>query len=550
MMKKLKLLTDEALSFEKDSRQDELGFDRYSEALAGAVMGTEGPFTIGILGEWGTGKTSLMKMIREKIDQEENILTVWFNAWRFAQEEHPIVPLVATIFQALGEKEDFIENKEDKNRLTKALGSLVYGLSIKSSLKVPGFGGIQAELKPRDVIERMETADNPKAKAAISHATERSIYYGAFESLSDIRLDGDKKIVVLIDDMDRCLPDHVVKLLETIKLVLSQPHFLFILGISRTVIEGYLEHRYRQEYGLTEFRGSQYLDKIIQLPFFLPPHSERIKEFAKKLLKYFEEEKDYENIQVIADIIGPACYYNPREVVRFINKLIISSEINQRKTPIGYFAITLSLQQLWKKFFWDLLRFPELCPQIAQWKEAELSEYVRSFSERENLSSEEKAKGEILQTLNQDNNLKKLLFSRQGQSWLENTEARQTTIHHLSTQAEQFQRYEERISLIHSSWRYLKADERFKDKERKMYAFHAVIDAPREILNQINSVTYYLHPSYPNPVRIVTDMSTRFKLKELAWASSTLKAEVRLRNQEEPVRLSRHITLNETGPRI
>ncbi len=103
------------------------------------------------------------------------------------------------------------------------------------------------------------------------------------------------------------------------------------------------------------------------------------------------------------------------------------------------------------------------------------------------------------------------------------------------------------MALIHSSWRYPKKDSEFG---RPMYALHAVIQAPDEVLDRIEYARYELHPSYPNPVQTVTDRISRFKLKELAWGESMLRAKVKIKGQEEPIKLSRYINLTQTGPRI
>ena len=106
---------------------------------------------------------------------------------------------------------------------------------------------------------------------------------------------------------------------------------------------------------------------------------------------------------------------------------------------------------------------------------------------------------------------------------------------------------EDHMALVHSSWRYPKKDSEFG---RPMYAFHAVIQASETVLDRIEYVKYHLHATYPNPVQTVTDRASRFKLKELAWGEYTLRAEVKVKGQEEPILLSRYINLTETGPRI
>ena len=103
------------------------------------------------------------------------------------------------------------------------------------------------------------------------------------------------------------------------------------------------------------------------------------------------------------------------------------------------------------------------------------------------------------------------------------------------------------MALIHSSWRYPKKDIEFG---MPMWAFHVIVQAREEVLNRIESVKYLLDPAYPNPIQIVTDRLSRFKLKELANGESTVRCEVKIKGQPNTVRLERYINLTNTGPRI
>lgn len=106
---------------------------------------------------------------------------------------------------------------------------------------------------------------------------------------------------------------------------------------------------------------------------------------------------------------------------------------------------------------------------------------------------------------------------------------------------------ENHIALVHSSWRYSQKDKEFG---KRMYAFHAVIQAEDSVLDRIEYVQYMLDRSYPNRIQNSTDRENRFKLKELAWGESTLHAHVKIKSQKDPIKLSRYINLSETGPRI
>lgn len=83
-----------------------------------------------------------------------------------------------------------------------------------------------------------------------------------------------------------------------------------------------------------------------------------------------------------------------------------------------------------------------------------------------------------------------------------------------------------------------------------MFCFHVVVQASDEVLDRIEYVMYSLHPSHPNPIQTVTDRKSRFKLKEMAWGESNVRAEAKVKSQDEVIKLSRYINLTLTGPRI
>ena len=126
--------------------------------------------------------------------------------------------------------------------LIRSLRAIAYGFSAKSKVKVPGFAEVEASFVAKDMIDRDE-------RLTPDPLLDRSLYFGAFNSLEDVKLREKVRIVVLIDDLDRCFPDQAIRLLESIKLVLAQPGFIFILGVARQVVEGYLQHRYTKEMG-------------------------------------------------------------------------------------------------------------------------------------------------------------------------------------------------------------------------------------------------------------------------------------------------------------
>jgi predicted KAP-like P-loop ATPase len=94
---------------------DELALREFSEVVAGAAVGTRGPFTIGVFGDWGSGKTSVLNQAQSLIESDnayENVVTVRFNAWRFDKDPMPIVSLLGTIVKTIEKKKEKLEDSK------------------------------------------------------------------------------------------------------------------------------------------------------------------------------------------------------------------------------------------------------------------------------------------------------------------------------------------------------------------------------------------------------------------------------------------------------
>lgn len=428
-MEKLNLLNDQALCEDDPKYTDGLGFETYARVLAGTAAGTNGPFTIGIFGEWGTGKTSLMRLIETMFSENDNIITVWFNAWRYEQEEHPIVPLVGTIVKELEKHKSFLAKiKDGGHSLLKALRAVAYGFSAKSKVKIPGFAEIEASFVAKDMIDRSDSLTPDPL-------LDRSLYYQSFEALSAVDFPQGTRIIVLIDDLDRCFPDLAIKLLESIKLVLSQKGFIFILGVARRVIEGYLQHRYEKEYGIKDFQGNAYFDKMVQLPFHIPPHTGRMKKFSKAILKKVEYEIRKE-LEEIVPIMGEALGGNPRSIIRFVNNILIDLAIYDElvkkgildNLPVKYFAVSRSLELRWPKVFSLLTASDKLAESITDWDNDTINRIK---------DSDDEEISKFASLLIGDLELQTLLKTKHGQDWLRLKTKRDASVQFLESQRQE-----------------------------------------------------------------------------------------------------------------
>ena len=326
----LKLLTDQPID---ELDKDYLGLRPWAEMIAGAAMGTPGPFTIGIHGQWGYGKTTLLKLARKLVDEDKNrnVVTAWFNAWQFEREEHPLFPLVAAIVdeierKAAEEKTSTEKISDGLKRVGLSLRALMRGLKFKGEVGMPLLGKVGVEFEAEKALKAEEILGNQT-----NPLFAEMLYHSAFKALESEtrRSSGEQpKVVVFIDDLDRCHPNKAVFLLESIKLVLGQPGFIFVLAVDKGVIASYLEKRYKAQCGESEGkRGRFYMDKIIQLPINIPNHQTRFEEYVKRVVDDIKESNtDGEVVSVLTklqNVIAVGAGTNPRSLVRLMNSFLL-----------------------------------------------------------------------------------------------------------------------------------------------------------------------------------------------------------------------------------
>ncbi len=300
------------------------------------------PLTVGLFGEWGSGKTHQLKLIKKQllhpVKAEENdknrceknngveiktpaVIPVFFNAWRFEKEEHIIIPLFQTLLQAVESYERSLGEKAGKTGRTLSLYvkagllSLHKGFKFSADLKslkndviAGGFGKALNQVfdaeKVKESVEKKvnnERIGEQALKELIASDVLESIYLNIPQWIEKITLFEKVNFVFLIDDLDRCLPENTLKMLESIKLFLDVPSCAFVLAIDDDVVERGVVHHYRdylkiyhtlnndKEEANTSLAhelpitGHEYLEKMIQLPLRLPViDAENVRSFMKE----------------------------------------------------------------------------------------------------------------------------------------------------------------------------------------------------------------------------------------------------------------------------
>lgn len=283
-------------------------FSELSDAIVHQITNSQHEFITGIYGDWGTGKTTLMQQIEKKLSDngDETTVVVWFSAWRYERESyHATIPLLKTIVRAVSEKTD----AKNVNRLLKILGTLAIG-TLNKQIVEPTTGEFIG-----DVFRR--SSSEAKWKNMVKNDT---VYYDTLEEISkELKKLNICKIVIFIDDLDRCSPQKALEVLESVKVFLDVKKLFFVFGISYDIIVDLVRHTHEH----LHVDGVKYIQKIIQVPISLPQWTD---EMLTKLFSDIVSRMDITEISDMAQkIIFEAVDKNPRQLKRLLNCSIIAT---------------------------------------------------------------------------------------------------------------------------------------------------------------------------------------------------------------------------------
>lgn len=278
---------------DNETTQDLLGYKVHADLLKKIILNDSMlPISIGVFGNWGSGKSSLMLLLEEGIKQENNpnILQVKFNSWQFEDYDSTKLTMIETILETIAEdiasKKDVFEKIDELIAKINLLKAGLFILKKTYNNLVPT--SIKEWLPSQADIDKITGYDKYKSLLENVKQGNMSRYIAVFHDLFEKLVEniGYKAVIVYVDDLDRCEPKRIIGCLEAVKLFVNVKHTAFVIGADERIIEYAIKQHYplplEKEAISSPF--SDYLEKLIQLPYKLPRLSDNEQETYITLL--------------------------------------------------------------------------------------------------------------------------------------------------------------------------------------------------------------------------------------------------------------------------
>ncbi len=259
---------------DNETKTDLLSYEPIAGTIAALL--TEPPFapmTIGIHGDWGAGKSSVLEMVDHALSSQKDFLSIKFNGWRYQGFEDAKISLLETIVEELVEARPILKNFGAKlASIWRRINWLKVAKKAASATATLMTGGALLPLQlGTQIAETLTPGEGEKWLEDPENApNEIRAFRKEFEELLDHA--GVKRLIVLIDDLDRCLPTTTVETLEAVRLFLFTPKTAFVIAADEAMVEYCVRHHFPS---LAETTSGQhfarnYLEKLIQVPFRIP----------------------------------------------------------------------------------------------------------------------------------------------------------------------------------------------------------------------------------------------------------------------------------------
>ena len=270
------------------------------------------PASIGVYGDWGSGKSSLMYMCKERlINEDKKIKCLVFNGWLFENYEEAKTAILGTILDEIYEEKNLTKKAKDiikglyksvdKFKFIKS--TLKYGTDFLMTGGISSLLGITINQVLKSSQEKIEATDIENIQSSIENELNNKdlredIKKFQKEFASLLEESKISRLVVFIDELDRCRPDTILDTLEAIKLFLFEGKVAFVIGADERHISYAVKSKFKDIEGIQIDIGKEYLEKLIQYPIRIPQlNADEVEIYIACLLLQSElEENDFQRV--------------------------------------------------------------------------------------------------------------------------------------------------------------------------------------------------------------------------------------------------------------
>ena len=276
---------------------------------------------ISVSAEWGVGKTVFAKSLKDLLEERCN-RTLYFDAWEHDFADNPLHPLALKINSELGER------VKGKKKALSATLSLLSKVIMRSDDIDVMMKSIEEELEEGTNLSKEDIKDYVDSLLETSHPLTNSyrkeeVIRTSFKAGFSKVVKNGEKVVIIIDELDRCRPEFSLRFLEDIKHLLNIEHCVFVI-FSNEVL---LESMYCHKYGSSDLSRYRYLDKFFDYRFSLP-HPNRNEFVSLFFSKYdfdlpaypFDKEEVIEQCLYVLDTFLLETSLPSRSIIKSLSK--------------------------------------------------------------------------------------------------------------------------------------------------------------------------------------------------------------------------------------
>ena len=373
---------------------DGLGFGATAEQLARVALQAQPPFTVALTGKWGAGKTSVLRqafatlggepiaqalpfgepLSDRAFDQDvgemwqklsyfgtksgdksglseeqlelgnlaERCLCVWYSPWQHQQADNPLLPLLLEIKKQYNTLAKAKKITADISKGSGRIGITLLEKVIDASLSIAAKNQIKIASGTSAEIAKAWQGNESELEQISDGQRFHLIFEEAIETLlrsrkGRFKFNDAARLIIFIDDLDRCEESVIVQLLESIKLYLHSQRCVFILGIDPDAVLGALKRHWKER---SEQSNAEYLEKLVQAQLEVPqPAIQLIRNLIETQLSDHDipieapateetngdkdQAKDTDNkIADLPTMLKELLEPNPRKIKNFLNSLV------------------------------------------------------------------------------------------------------------------------------------------------------------------------------------------------------------------------------------